>query len=58
MLERGKRLFIVLGAAPRQVDLDDLLMRAKTMNGPPPRSVKAEFSDAYVDKIDKFFERD
>lgn len=57
ILGRGKRLFIVLGAAPRSADLDDLVEIAKTMNGPPPRSKKAEFFDAYVDKIDKFIDR-
>ena len=56
-LFKGKRLFIVVGAAPNQVDLDDLLKRVKTMDGPPPRHVKAEFSTAYVDKIDNLHDR-
>jgi len=57
VLGRGQRLFIVLGAARQQAELDDLLQQAKTMKGPPPRSKKAEFFDAYVDKIDKFIQR-
>ena len=57
VLGRGQRLFIVVGAARQQAQLDDLLQRAKTMKGPPPRSKKAEFFDAYVDKIDKFIQR-
>jgi hypothetical protein len=56
MLYRGERLFIVLGAAARQADLDQLLRLAKTMNGPGGK--KAEFADAYVDKIAKFLDRD
>lgn len=58
MVYRGKRLFIVLGAAERQVDLDDLLKRAKTMEGPPPKHKQAEFFDAYLEKIDNLLERD
>jgi hypothetical protein len=57
VLGRGQRLFIVLGAARQQAELDDLLQQAKTMKGPPPRNKKAEFFDAYVDKIDKFIQR-
>jgi hypothetical protein len=56
-LYKGKRMFIVLGAASKQADLDELLKRAKTMNGPPPRNREAEFSDAYVEKIDNLLER-
>ncbi len=54
----GSGLFILVGAAPRQVDLDDYLARIKRMNGPPPLSRPAEFHSAYVDKIDKLFRRD
>lgn len=57
MLYRGNRLLLVVGAAPRQVDLDDLLERAQTMPGPPPSNRKAEFSDAYLNKIDKIIDR-
>jgi hypothetical protein len=57
MLQRGKRLFVVIGAAAKQADLDELLMQAKTMAGPPPRSKKAEFSDAYVVMIDSVLDR-
>ena len=50
-------MFIVIGAASKQADLDELLKSAKTMNGPPPRNREAEFSDAYVEKIDNLYER-
>ncbi len=53
----GSGLFILVGAAPRQVDLDDYLSRVKRMSGPPPLSRPAEFHSAYVDKIDKLFRR-
>jgi hypothetical protein len=56
-LYRGERMFIVLGAAAKQAELDELLERAKTMNGPPPRNRAAEFSDAYVEKIDNLYKR-
>jgi hypothetical protein len=56
-ITKGKRMFIVIGAAAKQADLDELLKRAKTMNGPPPRNRQAEFSDAYVEKIDNLYER-
>ena len=58
MVYRGKRLFIVLGAAEQQVGLDSLLKRAKTMDGPPPRHKPTEFFDAYVEKIDNLLERE
>jgi len=58
MLYRGKRLIIVLGAAREQVELDSLLQQAKTMRGPPPNNKRAEFSDAYVDKIDNYLDRE
>lgn len=54
----GSGLFILVGAAPRQVDLDDFLARVKRMSGPPPLSRQAEFHSAYVDKIDKLFRRE
>jgi hypothetical protein len=50
---QGGRLFILLGAAPTQADLDDLLETAKTISGPPPLSKPAEFADAYVVGIDR-----
>lgn len=56
-LFRDKRLFIVLGAAPTQVELDALLKRAKTLTGPPPNNTPNEFSDAYVEKIDNLLVR-
>jgi hypothetical protein len=54
---RGERMFIVLGAAPTVSELDDLVHRAQTMRGPPPRNEKAEFADAYVERIDKLYKR-
>lgn len=53
----GTRLFVLIGAAPRQVDLDDLLRTVRRINGPPPASRAAEFHDAYVEKIDSVFPR-
>jgi hypothetical protein len=50
---QGGRLFILLGAAPTQSELDDLLETAQTMSGPPPLSKPAEFADAYVVGIDR-----
>jgi hypothetical protein len=50
---QGGRLFILLGAAPTQAELDELLAEAKTMRGPPPLSKPAEFHDAYVVGIDR-----
>lgn len=52
-----KRIVVLVGAAPEQRDLDQLLRSCKTIAGPPPLSKPAEFSDAYVDKIDKLFSR-
>jgi hypothetical protein len=57
MLQRGKRLFIVIGAEAKQANLDDLLQQAKSMAGPPPRNKPAEFSDAYVVMIDSVLDR-
>lgn len=51
-------LYILVGAAPRQVDLDDYLSRVKRMSGPPPQSRAGEFTSAYIEKIDKVFRRD
>jgi len=58
MLYKGSSLYIVLGAAPEQVDLDDLLARAKVLRGPPPGNRKGEFSTAYLQKIDNLVPRD
>jgi len=49
---KGTRLFLVLGAAAKQKELDQLLQTAKTMTGPPPRSKAGEFHDAYVVNIE------
>jgi hypothetical protein len=49
---KGTRLFLVLGAAAKQKELDQLLQSAKTMNGPPPRNKPGEFHDAYVVNIE------
>ncbi len=57
MIQRGQRLFIVIGAAAQQAELDDQLAQAKSMAGPPPRSKSAEFSDAYVVMIDSVLDR-
>jgi hypothetical protein len=51
-------LYILVGAAPRQVDLDAFLARVKKMPGPPPQSRPAEFHTAYVEKIDRVFRRE
>ena len=53
----GKRLFLLVGAAPSQVELDGLRDRCKTMNGPPPLNKPAEFHDAYVSSIDRLISR-
>jgi hypothetical protein len=53
----SSRIVILVGAAPKQSELDALLSRAKTIAGPPPLSRPAEFHDAYIDKIDKLFPR-
>ena len=54
---KGTRVFILVGAAPAQVDFDALLARVKSMSGPPPMSKAGEFYDAYLEKIDKVFPR-
>lgn len=51
-------LFILVGAAPRQVDLDDFLARCKKMPGPPPLSRPGEFHTAFIEKIDRVFKRE
>jgi len=53
----GTRLYILVGAAPKQVDFDELLKLVKQMKGPPPMSKSGEFHDAYLEKIDKVFKR-
>ena len=49
---KGTRLFLVLGAAAKQNELDQLLQTAKTMTGPPPRNKAGEFHDAYLVNIE------
>jgi hypothetical protein len=49
---KGSRLFLLVGAAPTQKELDGLRDTVKSMNGPPPRDKPNEFHDAYVVKID------
>lgn len=53
----GTRLFLLVGAAPSQVELDGLRDRLKTMNGPPPLNKPAEFHDAYISSIDRLITR-
>jgi len=57
-MRQGSRLYVLVGAAARKADLDRLLAQVKSMNGPPPRSKKAEFFDAYVVTIDRVFDRE
>lgn len=52
---RGKNLYLVVGAAARLVDLDELLKRLRAMPGPSGRP--GDFKSALVDKIDKYVER-
>lgn len=54
---KGTRVYLLVGAAPRQVDLDELGRTVRQLKGPPPISKPAEFHDAYVEKIDKVFQR-
>lgn len=54
---QGKRLFVVVGAAPNQVDLDEDLDALRALPGPPPLNRKGEFSTAYVEKIDNLYAR-
>jgi hypothetical protein len=53
----GAGLFILVGAAPRQVDLDAYLAQVKRLAGPPPLSRAGEFASAYLEKIDRVFKR-
>lgn len=54
---QGSRLFLLVGAAPKQSELDGLRDRLKTMNGPPPLNKPAEFHDAYISSIDRLITR-
>lgn len=54
---QGSRLFLLVGAAPSQAELDGLRDRLKTMNGPPPLHKPAEFHDAYISSIDRLITR-
>lgn len=53
----GAGLFILVGAAPRQVDLDAYLAQVKRLPGPPPLNRAGEFASAYLEKIDRVFKR-
>jgi len=53
----GAGLFILVGAAPRQVDLDAYLAQVKRLAGPPPLNRAGEFASAYLEKIDRVFKR-
>lgn len=57
LVQKGTRVYLLVGAAPRQVDLDDLGRTVRQLKGPPPISKPGEFHDAYVEKIDKVFQR-
>ncbi len=57
LVQKGTRVYLLVGAAPRQVDLDDLGRIVRQLKGPPPISKPGEFHDAYVEKIDKVFQR-
>lgn len=57
LTRHGSRLYLLVGAAPRQVDLDGLGRTVRELKGPPPISKPKEFHDAYVEKIDKVFQR-
>lgn len=48
---------ILVGAAATKSELDALMLRCRTMNGPPPASKAAEFSSAYLERIDHVFPR-
>jgi hypothetical protein len=56
-LFKGNRLFVVVGAAPNQVDLDGDLDRLRALAGPPPMNREGEFSTAYVEKIENLYTR-
>ncbi|HVS09241.1 MAG TPA: hypothetical protein VMS76_05140 [Planctomycetota bacterium] len=51
------RLSILLGAGASAAELEGLLNRARTINGPGPRSKEREFFDAYIESIDKVYRR-
>jgi hypothetical protein len=51
------RLSILLGAEASTADLEGLLKRARTINGPGPRSKEREFFDAYIESIDNVYPR-
>jgi len=57
LVQKGTRVYLLVGAAPRQVDLDELGRTVRQLKGPPPISKPTEFHDAYVEKIDKVFQR-
>ncbi|MBM3992234.1 MAG: hypothetical protein FJ298_14680 [Planctomycetes bacterium] len=57
LVQKGTRVYLLVGAAPRQVDLDELGRTVRQLKGPPPISKPTEFYDAYVEKIDKVFQR-
>lgn len=57
LTRNGSRLYILVGAAPRLVDLDELGRTVRQLKGPPPISRAGEFESAYVEKIDKVFQR-
>jgi hypothetical protein len=48
---------ILVGAAATKSELDALMLRCRTMNGPPPASKAAEFSSAYLERIEHVFPR-
>lgn len=57
LVQKGTRVYLLVGAAPKQVDLDELGRTVRLLNGPPPINRSREFHDAYVEKIDKVFQR-
>ncbi len=57
LTRNGSRLYILIGAAPRLVDLDELGRTVRQLKGAPPISRAGEFESAYVEKIDKVFQR-
>ena len=57
LTRNGSRLYILVGAAPRLVDLDELGRTVRQLKGLPPISRTGEFESAYVEKIDKVFQR-
>ncbi len=57
LVQKGTRVYLLVGAAPKQVDLDELGRTVRVLSGPPPINRPREFHDAYVEKIDKVFQR-